>query len=456
MLEFYEKIDFVLSGGALKYLSDFLALQNHPAIVMEPRGADLHVLDATGVSPEKLILKGESASLNNIFPKSPVKANVEIDQAESQGEWPWVIRLRGYHWTLYILLKDKADEAFLKELHPYAGFLRLWQTFQRIDMTEKRLSRLSYMILATKSTLASIFEPMPLNYFVDFIYDVLRESLFPRSISIFKDDGSKLTLLSGDELAPPLREGLFAQLILPSTPVITKAVKTDNALLEVVLPISEADSQQRLFCITKWDELPNEETINFLELLGSLAARAMTINNLRISSSKAEGQISSDYFSMLSLSNVLNALKQKRDAEQFISLTSDIFSELGQITDSFIAVKSTKKQGYIPVEYRKDGIKTSFEAGVMPLSSEPSDVTTLCYDLSQVKPGLALHQLGLTGTPPWEQLNHMQHIFPFCVADNVEGFIAVASSISSMNSQKLAALSIVAQFVALEIKRFEF
>ena len=39
----YEQMDFVLSGGALKSLTDFLALRVPSALILVPRGADLHI-----------------------------------------------------------------------------------------------------------------------------------------------------------------------------------------------------------------------------------------------------------------------------------------------------------------------------------------------------------------------------------------------------------------------------
>ena len=61
--DLYEQMDFILSGGALKLLSDFLAPKVSSALILEPRGADLHILDAVGTNPPQLILSGEGLRL---------------------------------------------------------------------------------------------------------------------------------------------------------------------------------------------------------------------------------------------------------------------------------------------------------------------------------------------------------------------------------------------------------
>ena len=75
---------------------------------------------------------------------------------------------------------------------------------------------------------------MPLEYFASFVTDVLRESLFPKSVSILKDEGGRLSLLAGKMDVLPPREGIYAQTILPSAPVLNHG----PAPYRVVLPIA--------------------------------------------------------------------------------------------------------------------------------------------------------------------------------------------------------------------------
>ena len=67
MNNLYEQMDFVLSGGALKLLTDFLAPKVPSALILVPRGADLHILDAVGTNPTQLILPGEGLRLRSLF-----------------------------------------------------------------------------------------------------------------------------------------------------------------------------------------------------------------------------------------------------------------------------------------------------------------------------------------------------------------------------------------------------
>ncbi|MBQ2617510.1 MAG: hypothetical protein IJF90_11700, partial [Synergistaceae bacterium] len=262
--ELYNRIDFLINGGAVKTLTDFLTASNVKAVIAEPGVPGLlNVIDAAGLVPSSLTLEDK---ISTLFPKSVAKEAFELDYSEEAE----AVRIKGSQWELYILLKDKPESpaSFIAELKPYAGLIMLWETSRKISDTEKKLSRLSYMILATKSTLASIFEPMPLQYFASFLADVLQESLFPKSIVILRDEGSYLTVFNGKADNIPERKGIYASQILPPTPIV---VKSDSPA-EVVLPVAEGDC--RLFCLIQWEELPDDQTMNFLELLGNLAVRA--------------------------------------------------------------------------------------------------------------------------------------------------------------------------------------
>ncbi|MDR1377255.1 MAG: hypothetical protein LBJ22_07060, partial [Synergistaceae bacterium] len=184
MEKLYEQMDFILSGGALKSLVDFLTPKVEAALIVTPEGEDLEIVDAVKTRTEGLFLRKEASKLADAFAETALTGKFSVSCAAIEGEWPWVVRILGTQWVFYILLRE-SPETWIQELHPVAGLVYLWQTFQQTQTTEDRLSRLAYMILATKNTLASIFEPMPLDYYAAFLTDVLRESLFPRSLSIF-------------------------------------------------------------------------------------------------------------------------------------------------------------------------------------------------------------------------------------------------------------------------------
>ena len=452
MNNLYEQMDFVLSGGALKLLTDFLAPKVPSALILEPRGADLHILDAVGTNPTQLILPGESLRLASLFPSRPAVSPCETEQAKAEGgEWPWVVRMRGPHWAVYILLKEEADEALMAELRPYAGLVRLWQQFQRTDVNESKLSRLSYMILATKNTLASIFEPMPLEYYASFVSDFLRESLFPKSVSIQKDEGGRLSLLVGGMDPLPSREGIYAQAILPSAPVLAHQ---GSAPYRVVLPITEAEL--RLFCVMEWDELPDSEMLNFLELLGNLAARAIAINSLRLKNTQAASQASSGDFTILSLSSVLGALRNETDRGRFLSLVADVFLELGQMSECILSVWVEELKVYALVESRAGGAKALPNRALLPSlrRGDASRAHQPVFDLRQTSADAVFGSWGLEACP-WKELAAMQYLVPIYDGNQVEGFIALAPNAPvPLSEPQRAALSIAAQFTGYEFRKF--
>lgn len=451
--ELYNQTDFIIKGGALKNLTDFLNERGIKALVLEATAfaENLNVVDAAGLVPSSLTLKDE---ISKLFPSNIAKESFELEFSEGPEEWPGVIRIMGAEWKIFILLKEKPSdpEALVKDLKPYAGLIRLWQTFKKISDTEKKLSRLSYMILATKSTLASIFEPMPLQYFASFLADVLQESLFPESIAILKDEGNYLTVFNGKADSIPARQGLYASQILPPTPVITKS----DSPVEVVLPVAEGDC--RLFCLMKWKNLPDDQTMNFLELLGNLAVRAIAINNLRLQSKQAEANISQGEFTVLSLSNVLKVLRGADSKIKFFSLLVDIFTEQSRMSNCVLAAWNKSRQGYTISEHRTGHYKVNLDPTLLPSSSGPissEKISEAYYELSQKSPDAVFKSWGLAGCP-WKEIlksSSIQYVFPICDDNSLMGLIALGPG--GLNRSQLASLQLIAQFAAYEFKRFE-
>ena len=454
--ELQNRIDFIVNGGALKLLNDFLTDKGIKALIVEPDGSgSLNVLDAVGVVPEGLKITDE---VSNLFTKGVAHDAYELDFAEGPKSWPGVVRIRGTHWQIYILLKDKPanSSALINELKPYAGLIRLWQTVKNISDTEKKLSRLSYMILATKSTLASIFEPMPLQYFASFLADVLQESLFPKSIAILKDEGSYLTVFNGQADNIPERKGLYASQILPPAPVIT----SKDSPVEVVLPVAEGDC--RLFCVIRWDSLPDEQTMNFLELLGNLAVRAIAINNLRAQSRKAEASISSGEFTVLSLSNVLKILRGADTRQKFYSLLVDIFMEQSRMSSCILASWNASRKGYVISEHHTGHVKVAADTTLLPSSGgavRAEMISDSFYDITEKSPDSLFMSWGLAGCP-WKEVmqsSSVRYIFPVCDDNSLVGIIALGSQDGRtvLDRSQLASLQLIAQFAAYEFRRFE-
>ncbi|MBR6902015.1 MAG: hypothetical protein IKN30_08180 [Synergistaceae bacterium] len=457
--ELYSKTDFIVTGGALKILTDFLNEKNIKALVVEKGSTDtLNVIDAAGIVPQSLTLKD---NITDLFASGIAKENFELEFSHGHDdEWPGVIRVRGSEWEVYILLKEIPEnpQALIEELKPCAGLIRLWQNFKKISDNEKKLSRLSYMILATKSTLASIFEPMPLQYFASFLADVLQESLFPKSVTILRDEGNYLTVFNGQADNIPAREGIFAAQILPPTPVITKRVSP----VEIVLPVTEGDC--RLFCVMQWDKLPDEQMMNFMELLGNLAVRAIAINNLRQQSRENEANISTGEFTVLSLSNVLKVLRAAGNREKFFSLLVDIFMEQSRMKNCLLATWDKSRKGYVISENRTGHFKANLDTTLLPSSGgavSSEKVGEASYNLNEKNPDVIFKTWGLAGCPVnWKEIiksSSMKYIFPVCDDNSLVGLIALGGQEgrTALDRSQLASLQLIAQFAAYEFKRFD-
>ena len=439
-------MSFTLSGGALRSLVEFLAPKVSAALIVSPKGEDLEIVDAVGTKPDGLFLQGWAPKLNSIFRDRIKSKKFEVSFAPNaapvDSEWPWAVAVRGKHWTFYVLLRE-SPEAMIDELTPIAGLIALWQEYQYMEATEERLSHMAYMILATKSSLPSIFEPMPLNYYASFLADVLNESLFPRSLSIFKDDGTALVPIEGKDL-PPERKGIYAQNMLPPSPIVTK---NDSPPYEVTLPIVEPN---RLFCVTKWDKMPEKETLDFLELIGNLASRAMTINSLRSENMTERDRTFSGEYTIFALSETLNALSSRKTRQELLSMTADIFTEMSKVDECLIVAWDETR--YVPLDYRKDSIRKTC-ASLPPDSAIQNKVFSECE--SQVF-DLAAQEFSALIKCPWPEMANMKLAFPFWNKGCMEGFVAVSSARSSLkDGEKLSALKIVAQFTALALKNFE-
>ena len=99
--ELYSRFDFIINGGAVKTLTDFLTAGNINAVIAEPGTPGfLNVIDAAGLVPQSLTIKDD---VSKLFPHSVAKEAFELDYSEEAQ----AVRIRGSHWELYILLKSK-------------------------------------------------------------------------------------------------------------------------------------------------------------------------------------------------------------------------------------------------------------------------------------------------------------------------------------------------------------
>ena len=209
-----------------------------------------------------------------------------------------------------------------------------------------------------------------------------------------------------------------------------------------------------------WNYLPDEQMMNFLELLGNLAVRAIAINNLKTQTNQSASYISSGEFTVLSLSNVLKILKSAKDKAKFLSMLGDIFTEQCRMSDCLLAVWDAKRKGYIIAEKRVGQIKTDLNPALLPAEKplQAENISEIFYDLKINKADKVFKSWGLAGCP-WDEMGKMRYLFPISDDNLLVGMIALASGSNKaeqtqLDKAQIASLHLIAQFAGYEFKRF--
>ena len=461
MKEQYKKMSFLLDGGVVSVLSEYLAGRTSKGLILRPEGSDLAVLDAFGAAPGDLFLKGAAPSLEGAFPSPILKEAYDVTVAPCEGDWPWAVRLRGRGWIFFVLLGEEPAPEVMDEMASFAGIIHLWQGYQKTAGAEERLSRLAYMVLATKSTLASIFEPMGLDYFGAFLYDVMNESLFPARLSILLDDGSTLTLLEGDELDLPPRKGVFGQDILSPAPI--KVEGAGRGLGEevadllagewtAVLPIPGGSA--RLFCLLQWEKMPGEEAFNFMELLGNVASKALSLARLGEERERHIGELSRRTYLLAAIHEASLKLMRETSKEDLLFKILDVFTEMGQSPQSLIVVWQPAAGGYVHLASKKDGVLekkgtvVGFPLGILeeecPGSLSLEEARRL-FNLMEVP--------ALTSV---EGFDRMDRVFPLWDGEKLTAFAAISAPLAGTDTLDEETLEILARSSSVALKKSEW
>lgn len=462
MKDLFEKTRFLLNGGVLSLLSDFLSTRVSKGLLVHPEGEDLAVLDAFGTGTESLFLNGAARTLQDAFPASLLKTSYDISSASLSGEWLWGVRLRGTDWVFFLLLAEEPSAELLDAMPSCAGLINLWQIHQKTTGVEERLSRLAYMVLATKNTLASVFEPMGLGYFGAFLHDVVNESLFPSRFSLLLDNGGNLSLLEGEEILLPHREGLFTREILSPVPI--RVEESQRALLgdnifdylkdewSAVLPILGGET--RLFCFLKWEKDPGEETFNFMELLGNVASKALSLASLREERERNIAELSRRTFLLNALYEATLRLMEQTSKEGLLLHILDLFSEMGQAPRSLIVVWQPSAGGYVLFASKKDGHLerqgrfVAFPAGLLE-GEHPGS-----FFLEEAKRLFAFME-----TPDLvavDGLEEMDCIFPLWDGDRMIAFVAISAPLAGTATLDLDTLEILARTASVALRGSEW
>ena len=433
MKDLFEKTNFLLDGGVLVLLSEYLADRISRGLIASPDGNDLAVLDAFGTPMNSLFLEGAAGVVDSAFPSPPLRTSFDVLTAPLSGEWPWAVRLRGMGWRFYILLGEEPTAEILEEMTSFAGLINLWQLHQKTAGVEERLSRLAYMVLATKNTLASIFEPMGVNYFGAFLHDVVQESLFPSRFSLLLDNGETLSLLEGEEMLLPPRKGIFARDILSPVPV--RMEESQRALLGDSVFDSLADDWSallpipggtfRLFCFLKWDSMPGEEAFNFMELLGNVASKALSLGNLREERERNISELTRRAFLLNALHEAALNFMEQTSKEDLLLQILDIFTEMAQAPRSLLVAWQPAAGGYVHFASRKEGLLekkgtfAGFPVGLLEGERQGS------FSLEESKRLFAFMEVPALSLV--EGLDEMDRIFPLWDGDRMTAFVAVSA-----------------------------
>lgn len=432
-------------------LSDNLAAHAARGVILRPEGEDLTVLEAFGAGVKSLFLKGRAREIQNAFPSPILREAYDVAAAPLHGEWPWGIRLRGRDWVFFILLSEEPPRELLDEMPSLAGLLNLWQKHQKTSGIEERLSKLAYMVLATKSTLASIFEPMGLDYFGAFLCDVLTESLFPSRLSIVLDKDGRLSHLDGEETPMPPRKGIFARDILSPVPVRLEESMRDlvgEAVFQslagewsVILPIIGGDV--RLFCLLRWETLPGEEALNFMELLGNVASKALSISAMREENDRTMQELSRRAFLLNALHEADIRFLEQTSKEELLLQILDIFSEMTQAQRTVLVAWQPHAGGYVVFASKEDGVlqrtgrPVGFPIGILE-GDHPSSFT-----MEEGKRLFAL--MGVPFLASLDAMEGIELIFPLWDDDQLVAFIAVSEQLPGTATMDLETLEILAR-----------
>ena len=363
--EFCDRMSFVLDGGVFSLLEERLEVEPGRALVLQETGRSLAVVTAVRFAPPALSFPEGLLALEKTFSRegpSPSSSGAWVTEPSPEvaelfgGEWKEVARLAGGRWRYYLLTTLPLSLELRSDLGAFARLVGLWQDHQKVSPLENRLSRLSYTLLAARSAIASIFEPMPVEYFSAFLGDVLRESVFARRLAVLEDRGDSWRHLWGEPRYEPTRHGVFRETrILPSPLVVDEEhegvlgganLTALHALgIHVVLPLT--GGPHRLFALMGWDRAPSEEDMNFLALFVHVASKALEISALHEENQRQLAEVSSKAFALEGIHSSTLHLMRQQCRHDLLDAASDILREMSQTSHLDLVVWKPQAGAYV-------------------------------------------------------------------------------------------------------------
>ena len=362
--EFCDRMSFVLDGGVFSLLEERLGMELGRALVLQETGRSLAVVTAARFVPPVFSFSEGSQVLERAFsrenPLAPGGARVvslSPEEADPFGEgWEEAARLAGDQWCYYLLTSAPLSLELRNDLGAFARLVGLWHDHQKVVPLESRLSRLSYTLMAARNAIASIFEPMPVEYFATFLGDVLREGAFSRRLAVLEDRGKEWRHLWGEPRYEPARQGIFRETrILPSPLMVDEeheGVLGDANLaalralgIHVVLPLM--GGPHRLFALMGWDRAPSEEDMNFLALFVHVASKALEISALHEENRRQIAEVSTKAFALEGIHSSTLHLMRQQSRHDLLDAASDILKEMSQTSRLELVVWKPQAGAYV-------------------------------------------------------------------------------------------------------------
>ena len=443
----------------LPLLTKALAEKVDRAVILQPEGDDLYVVD--GLGPAELpSLRGAGAYLERLSDDGGRALCLSLDEEGRRffpDGWSHVALLGHLPRAVVVVLDHEPDRETRSLLEGASGLVRLWKRYDSLDEMEGSLDSLAYLLYAVKSAFPSIVEPFPPEFLATFLVDVLRESFNPDRLTLIKDDGGLLLHVAGDEGPLPLHRGLFAARNLAPVPVSIEAAHEEGlgegnlarlrSSYSLVLPLLFAP--WRFFYLLGWDHSVRPEVNYVLELMGGVASKALAVNVLREERESQIHRLSAREFSMGALHRALLSLIRKGSARALLEELLDVFGEMTQSPRVLAVVHDEARGAYCLFGERRDG-KISPLNGCLWPAPTPLEVLDVPLSCPASSAGALFAFLGLD-EPPEEALpEEMERLFLLVDGRALLGYVAVAPSVTGgdygdgQNLETLAAASAVA------------
>lgn len=465
LCQIYEQANFVLGGGVLGLITQVLSDKAGRAVIVQPEGEHLSVVDAVGVRcsipriENGLSMVTKQASIHKVDDWCLLSLDEDFSMPV-EGDWTHLVLLGGEGWPIMIFLDCSPDEELRRLLGGANGLIKIWLKYRSVEDVERSMASISYLLYAVKSALPSIFEPFPPEFLATFLVDVMRESFCPKRISLVKDDGGELSLLAGDSCELPLREGLFSDHHLSPVPVSIEAGNTGiigarNVELlgqnySVILPIIAG--KDRFFYLLEWGNMHTRETSDVLELIGGVTAKAMTMSRLREEGASQVMELSKREFALRSIHEATLSLMENENEEDLLSRMLDIFGEMSQSRVSNVVIHDPYSMGYVMWGERRDGSIRAVRRLLCP-AEEPLLVSELPDSFDSGMASDIFMALGLDELGTADNLGAAERIFLLKDGDCLMGYVSVSCSVTGASYGDDQGLETLAASSSVALKR---